>query len=146
MIHYVKGDLFSTNHQIIAHGVNCRGAFGAGVAGLMAEKYPKSKYRYLEKFYSENWHLGDVQLVKIDTNLYIANCATQDAYYPRNQVHADYLAIRQAMEKVKRFAQLKQFKIAMPKIGSGLAGGEWTIIENILNAVFEDYDITVYTL
>ena len=43
MIHYAKGDLFDTDHQIIAHGCNCRGGYGAGIAGQMAKKYPKAR-------------------------------------------------------------------------------------------------------
>jgi len=37
-------------------------------------------------------------------------------------------------------------KIGIPKIGSGLGGGDWDIIENIVNKVFVDTDIYVYIL
>lgn len=59
---------------------------------------------------------------------------------------ADYSAIRECMEKVKRFAKMKHLTVAMPKIGAGLAGGDWKIIEKILEEVFTDHDVTVYTL
>ena len=36
----VKGDLLSVTEGVIAHGVNCRGAFGSGVAGAIARKFP----------------------------------------------------------------------------------------------------------
>jgi O-acetyl-ADP-ribose deacetylase (regulator of RNase III) len=146
MIHYIQGDLFDTDAEVIAHGCNCKGGFGSGVAGIMARKYPKAKHYYLDKHDEEGWKLGDVQFVRQWNGKYIANCATQDAYYPRDRVHADYNAIRASMEKVKEFAKSKNMKIAIPKIGAGLAGGDWNIIEKILNDVFSDYDVTVYYL
>ena len=75
----------------------------------------------------------------------IANCATQDKYLPRGECHADYDAIRKAMYTLKNDVY-PDLSIAIPKIGAGLAGGDWNIIEGILNEVFTDYDITVYYL
>lgn len=34
----------------------------------------------------------------------------------------------------------------MPRIGCGLAGGDWSIVEKILNNVFDDRTIYVYDL
>jgi O-acetyl-ADP-ribose deacetylase (regulator of RNase III) len=146
MINYVKGDLFSTDADIIAHGCNCRGGYGSGVAGIMAKKFPKARQYYLDKHQEDGWELGDVQFVKVYGERYIANCATQDEYYPRNKCHADYDAIRICMMRVKDFAIANNMKIAIPKIGAGLAGGDWNVIEQILKEVFSDYDVTVYYL
>lgn len=146
MINYIQGDLFDTDAEIIAHGCNCRGGFGSGVAKIIATKYPKARFYYLDKFDEDGWKLGDIQPVMQWNGKYIVNCATQDAYLPRNECHADYDAIRLAMSRLKEFAMSKNMKIAIPKIGAGLAGGDWNIIESILNDVFSDYDVTVYYL
>lgn len=145
MVRYVKGDLFESKADILAHGVNCVGGFGSGVAGQIAQKYPNVKFNYLRKYESEGWQLGDVQFLYA-YGFYIANCATQQEYYPRNKVHVDYNAVKVCMEKVKEFAKNGNFTIAIPKIGAGLAGGDWNTIEKILNEVFNDYDISVYVL
>lgn len=146
MINYIKGDLFDTDADIIAHGCNCRGGYGSGVAKTMADKYPKARHYYLDKHDDDGWELGDVQYVTQRDGKIIANCATQDGYMPRNVCHADYGAIRKCMELVKDFAKGNGYKVAIPKIGAGLAGGDWTKIEKILNDVFSDYDVTVYYL
>lgn len=146
MVKYIEGDLFETDCDLIAHGCNCRGGFGSGVAYTMAQTYPKARDYYLDKYEEDGWKLGDVQMVLQRDGKYIANCATQDAYLPRGVQHASYDAILECMQKVKRFAQLKGLSIAMPKIGAGLAGGDWNIIETILETVFVDYDVTVYYL
>lgn len=146
MIKYIKGDLFETDCDIIAHGCNCRGGFGSGVAYTMAMKFPKVREMYLEKFDDQGWRLGEVQLVKLHNGKTVANCATQDAYLPRGRQHADYHAIKRAMAQVKVYAQDRKLSVAIPKIGAGLAGGDWIEIEKILNEVFYDYDVTVYHL
>lgn len=146
MVRYIKGNLFDSRDDIIAHGVNCRGGFGSGVAYAVAQYYPKAKEFYLEKFEQEGWDLGDVQFVTVVGGKVIANCATQDAYYPRNKCHADYPAIRKCMERVKEFAKSRGYSVSIPKIGAGLAGGDWNIIKSILDEVFSDYDVTVYVL
>lgn len=146
MIKFVKGDLFDSKADILAHGVNCKGAFGSGVARTMAIKYPKARHYYLEKYDEEGWELGDVQFVNVVGGKVIANCATQDGFLPRDVCHADYEAIRSCMLQVKAFAKPNYRTIAIPKIGAGLAGGSWDIIEKILKEVFDDYDITVYYL
>lgn len=146
MIVYERGDLFTTDADIIAHGVNCRGGFGSGVAKLVATKFPKARQRYLEKFENEGWRLGDVQLVKVYGERWIANMATQDGYLPRGVCHADYGAIRTCMEKLREIACAHRLTIAMPKIGAGLAGGDWTKIEAIINDVFKYKEVKVFIL
>lgn len=146
MIKYIQGDLFDSKADIIAHGCNCRGGYGSGVAKTMAQKFPKAKSYYLEKYDEDGWDLGDVQFVTVVGGKIIANCATQDEYYPRNKCHADYPAIRKCMEQVRDFAKANGYSIAIPKIGAGLAGGDWNTIEGILKDVFANYDITVYYL
>lgn len=151
MIRYVKGDLFNSGADIIAHGCNCVGGFGSGVAGQMVKIYPITRDHYIHKFENEGWKLGDVQFVAVEhislwTSRYVANCATQKEYYPRDRVHADYEAIRKCMQQVKDFAKMHDLTVAIPKIGAGLAGGDWKIIEQILEAVFQDYNVAVYHL
>lgn len=155
MVKYAKGDVFKSGAGIIAHGCNCIGGFGSGVAGHIRTLYPHVAAAYTHKHENGGWKLGDVQFVNLydhrsnsshPITYWIVNCATQQEYYPRNKVHADYDAIRTCMEKVKEFAEFQGRTIAIPKIGAGLAGGDWNIIEGILKEVFHDYDITVYVL
>lgn len=146
MIKYVKGDLFETDCDIIAHGCNCLGVMGSGVAKTVRDRYRKAYHAYVDKYDDEGLKLGEVQFVLQNDGKYIANCMTQDRFMPRNQCHADYVAITTCMNKVKDFAKEKGLSVAIPKIGAGLAGGDWNRIESILEHVFSNYDITVYYL
>jgi O-acetyl-ADP-ribose deacetylase (regulator of RNase III) len=146
VVKYVTGDLFDTDRDIIAHGCNCKGVMGSGVARIVREKYPKAYSAYCEQHEQDGLWLGEIQTVLQYDGKYIANCMTQNGFMPRTVCHADYKAIETCMWKLKKFAKEKGLSIAIPKIGAGLAGGDWNTIEGILNKVFSDYDITVYCL
>lgn len=145
MIVYKKGSLMLASEDIIAHGCNCINGFGSGVAAAISEAFPEAKYKYHEKFKTIGWKLGDVQIVKTKGK-HIANCATQQEYYPRNKVHADYPAIENCFKKLYIYAKNNHLTIAIPKIGAGLAGGDWARIESIINGIFIDMSITCYII
>ncbi len=143
MIKYKKGDLLEATENIIAHGCNCSGGFGSGVAGQIAKKWPLIK-DYFHRV--KNPELGSIQIVEAYNKYTFINCFTQQKFLPRGICHANYNAIKDTMFSVKEYAKEKNQSIAIPKIGAGLAGGDWNIIEGILNEVFNDYDVTVYEL
>lgn len=146
MVKFVVGDLFDTSANIIAHGVNCKGGFGSGIALGVRTLYPNVRQDYIKKFNTKGWKLGQVQFVSIGDNKYIANCATQYDYLPRDVCHVNYIALRKCMEIVKLYAMTNKFSIAAPRIGAGLGGGDWNRISKILEEVFVNYDITIYEL
>jgi O-acetyl-ADP-ribose deacetylase (regulator of RNase III) len=145
MIKYKKSDLLQATEDIIAHGCNCVGGFGSGVAGQIAQKWPEVRNAYLKQHNSHGWQLGFVQYVDVDNKI-IANCGTQKEYYPRGVCHADYDAIKTVMEELKKYAECYSLSVAIPKIGAGLAGGNWDTIEGIVQEAFGDYPVTVYEL
>lgn len=150
MITYIQKDLFTAPVDLIAHGCNCKGGFGSGVAGIIAQKNPEAKNAYLNKYQSDGWRLGEVQIVPVKNSSYkyIANCSTQLNYGGAKPgvVYADYGAIKQVMKELKSLCDENNWTIAIPKIGAGLARGDWKKIESIINEVFKDQEIFVYYL
>jgi len=150
MIEYITGNLFDTDCDIIAHGVNCRNAFGSGVAGQIAKLYPEVKEAYHKKYEDKGWKLGDVQYVNaiLKHDKVFANCATQDDFGYSGKCLADYDAIESCFEELLEMCELSRFSLAMPWIGCGLAAGNKTVVKQILEDVFKDSDVTVkvYTL
>ena len=127
MLTIVQGDLLETKHAYIAHGCNCSGAFGAGVAKQIAQRWPKAKFLYLRSVPK----LGQVQAVRVSDDLMIFNCGTQQGYGAKGRQYVSYDAIRECMRAIKQMVPEKE-KVAMPKIGAGLGGGEWGVIEKII--------------
>ena len=147
MIKYKTGNLFAQTNGIIAHGCNAQGVMGAGVAKLVKHYYPEAHLSYINhiKEYKEsrNEPIGTIDLVKVTDRLYIANCITQK-FYGRdpNTIYVNYKAISTV------FAMLEScvLPIHIPRIGAGLANGDWEIIEQIINDSAPTSDITCWTL
>jgi len=149
-----KGSVFDTKAEIICHGVNCKGGFGSGIAGQIARRWPKVRKAYLDKFETTGWSLGDVLFVYSEHKLklpIIANIATQENFGYDGQLYADYEAIRIGLAKVLQFASdgRMNYNIALPRIGCGLAGGDWPTVFDIIVSESQNFPnvlVEVYSL
>lgn len=143
----IRGNVFNSTLPVLAHSVNTRGKFGAGVALQIAKRYPAAKAAYLQKFTSSGWRLGDVQFVVLAEKI-IANMALQKTY-ARTGVHTDLSACQIAFEKLLDYCEQNDYGVAMPRVGSGLGGGQWEEIREVLeecSTVYPDVEVEVYYL
>lgn len=153
MIKLIQGDLFSSDADIIAHGVNCSGGFGSGIAGIIAKEYPWVREQYFQRFDGYGWQLGDVQFVYPPNGgsilPIIANVATQRKFGYDGKKYVTYTAIEEGFRKVVQFANEQGLTVAAPRIGAGLAGGSWAKILPIFVKVASEYShvaIEIYSL
>ena len=140
---YIQGDLMKAPEPMIVHGCNARRKMGKGVAKLIRDQYP---YAY-DAYMVGSQTLGDVIIA--EGPKIIANAITQDGYrqtYVDDQVrYADYDAIAKAFVTINDYCVENQItEIAIPKIGAGLAGGDWDIIAEIIEAATPDVSVKVY--
>lgn len=151
-ITYVHGDLLESDCDIIAHGCNCFHSFGAGIAKQILDKYPEAFEADLKSKRGDPMKLGlFTQTLSKDGTVSIFNLYTQFKYgYPPRQVN--YEAIHHSLYKMRESLLdihvdfFKDVKIGMPKIGCGLAGGDWNIVARMIEDVFHDKEVFVYVL
>jgi O-acetyl-ADP-ribose deacetylase (regulator of RNase III) len=136
-IHYITGDATNpqgTGNKIIVHICNDIGAWGAGFVLAVSKKWraPEIAYR------AEKKHtLGTVQLVRVSDDIIVANMVAQHGV----GIGADgkppirYEAVRACLNQVNDSAYHTGSTIHMPRIGCGLAGGDWSKIEEIIKDV-----------
>ena len=75
----------------------------------------------------------------------IANCITQEHYGYDGHLYVDYDAIRKCMWALNAEAKVDDLgPVAMPRIGCGLAGGDWNIVSKIIMVEFTDVTPVVY--
>jgi O-acetyl-ADP-ribose deacetylase (regulator of RNase III) len=156
MIEYRKGDMFADNHEIIVHGVNCQGVMGSGIAKIIRQKYPWSYDAYKEYCNTKTPEnlLGTNKHCSQENSVLIVHCFTQLNYGLENKRYVSYDAIDDCMKSLARAMVFKgisgyiisKIPIAMPKIGSGLGGGNWNVIEAIINDRLRDLNVIVYEL
>lgn len=143
MITYIKGDLFTTTDKYIAHGVNCGGVMGAGVALLIKQKYPEVFKDYQEycDLADPYYLLGRVRKSPTNDGKIILNCFTQLHYGKKDKRFVSYDAIDNCMRNI----YLNGIdSVSMPMIGAGLGGGEWSIIEQIIDHNLRNANVKIY--
>jgi O-acetyl-ADP-ribose deacetylase (regulator of RNase III) len=143
MITYIKGDVTQADQDVIAHGVNCQGHFGSGVAGAIKRDHPYVRNQYL----SLTSHvLGTCQFVEYQNQVWV-NAHTQNHKGYDGKQYADLNAVADCLCEIDDYMQLNQLtSIAIPKIGCGLGGLEWEDVEVLVVGLLEDYEVFVYEL
>jgi O-acetyl-ADP-ribose deacetylase (regulator of RNase III) len=162
----IEGDLISLAKQgkfdVITHGCNCRSQMGAGIAPQMAKAFGCDKFEMetwgptIEKLgcidyetvvLGENaiWNLLDSKNNRNEPELTVVNSYTQN-YYGKNHSDGvskplDYEALTLCMRKIN--SAFKGKHIGMPKIGAGLAGGDWNRIKKIVQTELKDCKVTI---
>ena len=147
----VDGDLIELAKQaefdVIAHGCNCHSTMGAGIAPQMAIAFGCDRF-IMERIGSDVNKLGNIDYQTINVNeneLIVVNAYTQ-FNYGRNHADGDakplsYEALTLCMKKINILFAGKH--IGLPKIGAGLAGGDWDLIKAIIQRELRDCKVTV---
>lgn len=141
-IKYIKGDLVrdaERDFDVISHGCNCYCTMGAGIALGVKIKWPEAYAVDRASSFADKDKLGTYTKWSND-NITVVNMYTQWDY-KGSSVNADYDAIRNCMKAVK--SEFSGKKIGMPLIGAGLAGGDWNIIEQIIEEELQGEDVTI---
>lgn len=134
MIEYRKGNLLDVTQGIIVHGCNAQGVMGSGVAKAVKDKYPGAYMYYKQAVNNSDAELGDVIWYQANEHLVIANAITQEYYGRDGKRYANYAAIARGFRLVfMRWGRFDYEAVYFPKIGAGLGGGDWNIIEQIIN-------------
>ncbi len=129
-IEYVKGDLILTDLKHVMHGCNSHGVMGSGVAKAIRDRYPQAYRDYNDKYNNYGLELGTIVVSVQDDGKVIHNAITQKDYGRDSaRVYVSYWAIANAFRHIESWG-IKE--IAIPKIGSGLAGGNWSVISQII--------------
>ena len=155
MISFVQGDAtlpVGEGQKIIAHVVNDQGGWGRGFVVALSKRYPQSEtaYRRWARRPAPDdppFALGKVQFVAVAPDLWVANMLAQHAYRtPDNPVPLRYDALEHALSAVANFAAEHEATVHMPRIGAGLAGGDWERIAALIGQCLVEHEVTVYSL
>lgn len=148
MITYIQGDVFTTPDQVIIHGCNAAGVMGSGVARTVKEKYPKAFQDY-HRFCTAGHSLENVMGRNVwseqPDGKIIVNSITQPSYGKAFGVRfCSYDAIDDCMKRLVMECEDRGIvSLSMPKIGAGLGGGDWNVIEKIIESHFYSSGINV---
>lgn len=148
MITYRTGnilkDIDPNKKIVIAHGCNAVHLMGAGLAKQIKEKYIGAYIADTLTKKGDRNKLGTYSIYKHNDNLIILNCYTQFGIYAKKDVVlADYEAINNCFKNISR--NYRGYEIHIPRIGCGLARGDWSIVESIIRQYEDTLDIVIYS-
>jgi O-acetyl-ADP-ribose deacetylase (regulator of RNase III) len=110
---------------------------------------PERAYREWHRGRAENdFGLGAVQLVQVGRGLWVANMVGQHGLRGGRVPPIRYEAVRECLAKLSLRAKELGASVHMPRIGCGLAGGRWDLIEPLVAEALCDkgVQVTVYDL
>jgi O-acetyl-ADP-ribose deacetylase (regulator of RNase III) len=153
-IKFITGDAtqpVGDGPKIIVHVCNDIGAWGAGFVLAVSKRWPEPEQRYRSRYGkdAQPFKLGDVQLVQVGRDLWVANLIGQtDVKALWGVPPVRYQAIRAGLQILANAARGLGASIHMPRIGCGLAGGKWEEVGKIVKEELSDggVSVTVYDL
>lgn len=170
MIRYVEGDATDPQDpnehapwgRVIVHCCNDEGAWGSGFVKAVSARWPQPERVY--RLGIRPAALGEVQFVPVDWSFgceivnptdrelrraqWVCNLIGQHETIRTNPHPIKYDAIYEGLVKVNKFCTTPgtNSTLHMPRMGAGLAGGSWAVIEAIINEACPMLDVTVYDL
>jgi O-acetyl-ADP-ribose deacetylase (regulator of RNase III) len=146
-VNVVQGDLLELalagRFDVIVHGCNCQCAMGAGIARTIKQHFPEAYEADRRTAKGDRSKLGTIstaEVVRGDAEFTVANGYTQFHWRGRG-VLVDYDALRSVFRAVRE--QFPGLRVGYPKIGAGLAGGDWETIAAIIDEELAGEDHTL---
>jgi hypothetical protein len=148
----IKGDATAPvqgyDRVVIMHCCNNIGLWGAGFVVPLGKRYPEAKAAFLRE---QKPDLGHV--IFADTgHVIVANIIGQNGVRgPRNPIPVSYTALQrgfEAVDKVVSALETMEYKTAIqfPKLGCGLAGGDWEKVEALIESVLGHHTLYLVDL
>jgi O-acetyl-ADP-ribose deacetylase (regulator of RNase III) len=121
----IKGDLLTlgkdNEFDIILHGCNCFNVMGAGIAAQIAQQFPDAQIADSETLRGDPGKLG-TYTIGMSGRLVILNCYTQFGISSSGNDVFEYMAFERVLDKIAH--RFGKWRIGLPLIGMGLAGGD----------------------
>lgn len=136
------GDLFTSDAPAYGHGVNCAGVMGAGIAKQFRNRFPGMVTPYRQLTETGQLRPGEVYAYtphpSFERPRVIYNMASQDL--PGKHARLDWLTSAgtiTADDAVRRSFD----RVAIPLIGCGIGGLDWSAVEPVLTAMENPHGI-----
>jgi O-acetyl-ADP-ribose deacetylase (regulator of RNase III) len=135
-----KGDIFAAEGlRAYAHGCNCAGSMGAGIAIEFKRRWPRMYDEYVARCADRRFGLGDV-FVWSEGEHTIFNLGTQEHWRKKAQIPA----LTKSLTKMLDFAVNAGIeRVGLPRIGAGLGGLDWTRVKKVITEAAVEPKVTM---
>jgi O-acetyl-ADP-ribose deacetylase (regulator of RNase III) len=129
---FLKGDLFRhPGLHALAHGCNCAGSMGKGIAVEFRKRFPVMYAKYKKRCEEGTFKPGDVYMWT-DGAITVFNLGTQKSW----KTKATLPAVEEALGKMVALAESHGVRrVGLPRIGAGLGALPWEKVRGLLERV-----------
>jgi O-acetyl-ADP-ribose deacetylase (regulator of RNase III) len=137
---FTKGDIFAAEGiAAYAHGCNCAGGMGAGIAIEFKRRWPAMFDEYAARCADGRFGLGDV-FGWSDGAVTIYDLGIQAHWRKKAQLPALALSLRKMVELATNTGIER---VGLPRIGSGLGGLDWVRVKRVMTEVGAETKVTL---
>lgn len=137
--------------QVLLHVVNDKALSwgGGGFASALRRRIPSVHEEFSAWASSKrDLRLGNVHWAVSGTDLVVASMVAQHGYGPSSRPRIRYDSLRRCLATVGAYARENRASVHMPRIGTGQARGDWSIVRELVEDYIVDLGVkvTVYDL
>lgn len=148
-ISFKTGDLFQQDTDAIVNTVNCVGVMGKGVALEFKRRWPKNYTAYRKLCKDGQLRPGNLfifeqaDLIDKFGPRFLINFPTKDHWRSKSKI--DYVS--DGLKALRLELQSGRIEsIAMPPLGCGNGGLEWSLVKELIEDALSDLDVEVVVL
>ncbi len=140
MIHFVQGDMFSINADILVNTVNAVGVMGAGVALAFKTRYPEMYKDYRAACFRGELGPGTLHIWRSDKAI-IVNFPTKRHWRDGSR----YEDIQLGLKSLKSFLLTQGLcKVSLPALGCGLGGLDFDRVKAMISTELSGLEADIY--
>lgn len=140
MVTFVQGDMFEGTYDILVNTVNCVGVMGTGVALAFKKRFPEMFRSYKIACDEGRVRPGQLEVWQTLTEC-IVNFPTKRHWKAKSRyedVDAGLTALREYL------ASLGPVRVALPALGCGHGGLDWTRVASMIESRLKDLEAEVH--
>jgi O-acetyl-ADP-ribose deacetylase (regulator of RNase III) len=148
MVKVIEQDIFEAPIDVLVHQANCFHTMGSGIAKEIRERFPEAYEADLKTVEGSKDKLGTYSHTRVFKHpqiKYIVNMYSQFTYGTQKR-QTNYEAMYMCLEDIRLKMTIhgrtkgKFLTLGFPyKIGCNLGGGNWRIVQTMIEEVFADY-------
>jgi len=145
MIHYLTGNILDSPAEALVNTVNTVGVMGKGIALQFKNRFPANFKAYKEACNNKSLKIGQLLVTEEETLLHgkktIINFPTKTNW----RLPSEYSYITKGLQALVTEIRNRNIKsIAIPPLGAGNGGLDWSKVKPIIVSALQDLDCNVY--
>lgn len=147
MIEYKHGDILREDAEALINTVNCMGIMGRGIALQFKNAFPENFKAYAKACKQNEVQPGKMfvfETGQLTNPRYIINFPTKRHWRSKSRIEDIESGLQALVETIRKY---NIRSIAIPPLGSGLGGLDWSIVKSRIKDMLQTLDdvhITIY--